>query len=148
MNWPIGATFTYKSSYGSSKWIGEVESFSTDNDGIAGVTSTKGVLYPIREIILETKEEFLSRMRDEKLKKIRIMKLIKDIIKSIGIVIWLRSIFKIHIHKWEYGRHFNFRSRWCSSCGRKQIYGNDGWLNWKPTKEEMRDFKLNKLLKK
>lgn len=94
------------------------------------------------------------------------MEKIKNIIKSLGIIVFISLIVDLirnckksfHIHKWEVthedidivgslqpNHKVKFTSRFCPYCGKKQIkFGK--WRDWKMTKEEMRDFKLNQIL--
>jgi hypothetical protein len=93
------------------------------------------------------------------------MEKIKNIIKSLGIIVFISLIVDLirnckksfHIHKWEFGyesvklipvsKEVKFTSRFCPRCGKKQLkFINGTWRDWKMTKEEMRDFKLNQIL--
>ena len=67
-DWPIGATFTYNSPYGSTNWIGIVGEANIDTVGhLYSITSTKGGFYNTEQINLETKGEFTERIREQRL---------------------------------------------------------------------------------
>lgn len=100
------------------------------------------------------------------------IKFIKNIIKSLGIITFIstiRSLIKkiktFHRHRWEFGyenisyQNGNYHGRlnytkevktikrFCPQCGKKQIkYFNGKWRDLEMTKEEMREFKLNQIL--
>jgi hypothetical protein len=71
-DWPVGATFTYNSPYGPTSWIGIVASAHVDDGLVTDVKSTRGGFYGINQINLETKEDFISRVREKKLKDLGI----------------------------------------------------------------------------
>ena len=70
-DWPVGATFTYNSPYGPTNWIGIVGEANIDTAGhIYSIKSTKGGFYNIGHINLETKGEFIERIRQQRFRDI------------------------------------------------------------------------------
>ena len=67
-DWPLGATFTYNSPYGTTGWIGIVAEARVDDGYVQNVKSTRGGFYDISQINLETKEDFTARTRESRLK--------------------------------------------------------------------------------
>ena len=62
-DWPLGATFTYNSPYGTTGWIGIVAEAHVDDGHVQNVKSTRGGFYDIGQINLESKRDFTARIR-------------------------------------------------------------------------------------
>lgn len=69
-DWPVGATFVYKSKYGNTGWVGVVKEGRWTDGELSAVMSTKGTFYNLHEIDLESKGEFTERAREQKLKEL------------------------------------------------------------------------------